>query len=114
MIDRTNWNIGELEQAARRAAERRRWFARMLRATDGLLWTLEEMNRLGKKEMPLELREEIRETVADLPAAAQEAYREREDVQGALDNVFEVQESLFRWRHPDWTADEHESQRAAS
>ncbi len=114
MIDRTNQRIGELEADNRRDAARRYSFYRMLRSTDRVLWHLEELNRDGRREIPDDVRRELVEMVGDLPAACRQTFRERADVQGALDNLFEIQESLFRWRHPGWAGDEDDDVERAS
>jgi hypothetical protein len=113
MIDRTNERIGELQQEIERENSRRYAFQRMLRATDQVLWRLEELNRDGVREVPSEFREEVRETVSQLPQNCQDALRETVAVQELLDSVFEVQERLFRWRHPDFQFDDDDVERAS-
>ena|SRR2546423_9024844 len=114
MIDRTNTSIEELEAEVRRENDRRYAFHRMLRATDQQLWRLEEMNRDGVKTIPKPVREELKETIEALPEKCQEPFQDSEQVQETLDSVFEVQERLFRWRHPDWATDEDDDLDRAS
>src|ERR1700746_937710 len=102
MIDQTSNRIEEHQAAIGRANRRRYAFHRMLRATDRLLWRIEELNRDEVKVMPRRLRTELRELGETLPAQARECLHDKADVQGALDCLFEVQEQLFRWRFPGW------------
>lgn len=113
MIDRTNERIGELQQEIERDNARRYAFQRMLRSTDRVLWKLEEMNRDGVREASSDVRVEIREAMQELPKVCKEALRDSPSVQELLDSVFEVQERLFRWRHPDFTFDEDDVERAS-
>jgi hypothetical protein len=114
MIDRTNTSIEEMEAEVRRQNDRRYAFHRMLRATDHHLWRLEEMNRDGVRTVPSGLRDEIRETIEMLPEHCQEPFRDTEQVQETLDSLFEVQERLFRWRHPEWAFEDEEDLDRAS
>ncbi len=100
MIDETNVAIDELEETIKRDNDRRYGFYRMLNATDKVLWGLEEMNRDGVKTVPRKLRSAIKQQMAELPPGCKNMYRDSEQVQEILDSVFEVQESLFRWRDP--------------
>ena len=102
MIDRTSIRIEEQETAVRRVNRRRYAFYRMLKATDKVLWTLEEMNRDGVKTVPARVRHELRDLVGAMPAPVRAPLRDSGDVQDTLDSMFEVQEKLFRWRFPDW------------
>jgi hypothetical protein len=108
MIDETNVAIGELEEQIRRDNDRRYAFYRMLHATDRVLWRLEEMNRDGDKEIPGDMRERIRETLAELPISCIEVFRDTDHVQEVLDSLFEVQDRLFRWRDPQRVAEEED------
>ena len=74
----------------------------MLKATDRILWRLEEMNRDGVKTVPKPVRAEIREVVDAMPDHVREPLRDTGGVQDTLDSLFEIQERLFRWRYPDW------------
>ena len=105
-IAEANVSIEELEEAIRRENDRRYAFYRMMRATDAVLWRLEEFNRDGIRTVPTEWRERFREALAELPAAAMDAYQDHGRVQETLDSVFEVQDRLFRWRDPERPADE--------
>ena len=109
MIDQTNTNIEELEAEITRDNSRRYAFHRLLRATDKVLWRLEEMNRDGVKTLDPQQRVEIRDTLGELPEECLEIFRDHERVQEVLDSVFEMQERLFRLRHPDFALDEDEA-----
>lgn len=102
MIDHTSNRIEQQHAANRRSLRRRYAFHSMLKATDRLLWRLEEMNRDGVKTVPKRVRDEIRGEVSAMPSAVRDALRESNAVQETLDSLFEVQERLFRWRYPDW------------
>lgn len=102
MIDRTSTRIEQQVTALRRQNRRRYAFQRMLKATDRVLWRLEEMNRDGVKTVPPPVRAELREVVGTMPVQVREPLHECAQVQDALDSLFEVQERLFRWRYPDW------------
>jgi len=102
MIDHTSTRIEQQESALRRQNRRRYAFQRMLDATDRVLWQLEEMNRVGVKNVPAPLRAELLESVDFMPDHVREPLRDTGHVQDALDSLFEVQERLFRWRFPDW------------
>ena len=108
MIDETNVAIGELEEQIRRDNDRRYAFYRMLHATDRVLWRLEEMNRDGSKTIPEDMRERIRETLAELPIQCIDVFRDSDHVQEVLDSLFEVQDRLFRWRDPQRLAEEED------
>jgi hypothetical protein len=110
MIDHTSTNIEEQESALRRSNRRRYAFQRILEATDRVLWQLEEMNRDGVKHVPAPLRSELREAVELMPHHVREPLRDTGQVQDTLDSLFEVQERLFRWRHPDWEDTEPEGE----
>jgi len=102
MIDHTNSRIEQQQKVLRRENRRRYAFQRMLRATDRVLWRLEEMNRDGVRTVPKRVRVEIREVVRTMPDHVAEPLRDSGHVQDTLDSLFEVQERLFRWRYPDW------------
>jgi hypothetical protein len=102
MIDRTSTRIEQQQTANRREIRRRYAFHRMLKATDRVLWRLEEMNRDGVKTVPKPVRTEIRELVEGMPSNLREPLRDSTAVQDTLDSLFEIQERLFRWRYPDW------------
>jgi hypothetical protein len=113
MIDRTNERIGKLQKEIEKENSRRYAFQRMLRSTDRVLWKLEEMNRDGVRLVEADMRDEIKGVMADLPDACREVLRDSEGVQELLDSVFEVQERLFRWRHPEFAFDDEDSERAS-
>jgi hypothetical protein len=102
MIDNTSIRIVRQLAALQRENRRRYAFQRMLEATDRVLWRLEEMNRDGVKTVPKQVRTEIRELEESMPRRIGEGLSDSSQVQGSLDNVFEVQERLFRWRYPEW------------
>lgn len=106
MIDRTNTNIEELTDEIRRDNERRYTFQRMLRATDRVLWRLEEMNRDGVKTLSRADRADIRTSLDELPGQCRDVFKDTERVQDALDSVFEMQERLFKLRFPEYGFDE--------
>jgi hypothetical protein len=108
MIDRTNETIQSMREKVRREQERRYAFQRMLRATDLVLWRLEEMNRDGDRRIPEDFRAEIREVIATLPPQCAELFDDSEQVQATLDSIFAVQECLFRWRFPEWAHDDED------
>src|SRR5262245_37191717 len=102
MIDNTSSRIDEQQRAVRRANLRRYAFQRMLEATDRVLWRLEELNRDGVARVPKQVRTEVQELGAAMPLHVREVLRDTGHVQDTLDSLFEVQERLFKWRHPDW------------
>ncbi|TMB96477.1 MAG: hypothetical protein E6J40_09755 [Chloroflexi bacterium] len=102
MIDHTSTRIEQQESALRRLNRRRYAFQRMLKATDRVLWQLEEMNRDGVKNVPAPLRTELRGAVEHMPNHIREPLADTGHVQDTLDSLFEVQERLFRWRFPEW------------
>src|SRR5256884_374362 len=102
MIDNTSSRIEQQASALRRANRGPYAFQRMLQATDRMRWRLEEMNRDGVKTVPRRVRAELRGVVAAMPNQIREPLRDTGHVQDTLDSLFEVQERLFRWRHPDW------------
>jgi hypothetical protein len=102
MIDNTSSRIKEQETALRRQMRRRYAFQKMLEATDRMLWRLEEMNRDGVKNVPAPVRAELRELVESMPRQVRSSLKDTGHVQDMLDCLFDVQERLFRWRHPDW------------
>ena len=113
MIDQTSSRIEKQETALRRQNRRRYAFQRMLEATDRVLWRLEEMNRDGVKTVPAPVRAELREVVETMPNHVREPLRDGGQVQDTLDSLFEVQERLFRWRHPDFAFEEDDVERAS-
>ncbi len=102
MIDHTSSRIEQQLSATIRNNRRRYAFHTMLKATDRILWLLEEMNRDGVKTVPKRVRADIQRTVEDMPENIREPFRDTTVVQQTLDNLFEIQERLFRWRYPDW------------
>lgn len=102
MIDNTSTRIEEQETALRRQNRRRYAFQKLLEATDRLLWRLEEMNRDGVKTVPAPVRAELQELVERMPRQVRASLRDTGHVQDMLDCLFDVQERLFKWRHPDW------------
>jgi hypothetical protein len=102
MIDHTNSRIEHDARLLRREHRRRNAFMRMLRATDRVLWRLEELNRDGVRSVPKRVRIEMREVFRTIPDRIAGPLRDSGHVQDTLDSLFEVQERLFRWRYPDW------------
>lgn len=113
MIDETNLTIEQLKDEIQRENRRRYAFQRMLRATDKVLWMLEEMNRDGVKTIAEGDRAEIRETFAELPQECIDIYRDTDRVQEVLDSVFDIQECLFRNRFPEYGFDEDDERQQA-
>lgn len=112
MIDETNLTIEQLKDEIRQENSRRYAFQRMLRATDRVLWQLEELNRDGVKTIERAQRSEIREALGELPQECLDIYRDTERVQEVLDSVFDIQECLFRNRFPEYGFDEDEERAA--
>ena len=112
MIDETNLTIDQLKAAIQRDNARRYAFQRMLRATDQVLWRLEELNRDGVKTLDAEQRDGIRGTISDLPQECLSIFRDTDRVQDVLDSVFDMQECLFRNRFPEYGFDEEEERQA--
>jgi hypothetical protein len=102
MIDDTSSRIEQQVAELRRENRRRYVFQRMLEATDRVLSRLEELNRDGVTRIPPRVRTEVRELAGAMPGRLSEPLRDTGQVQDTLDSLFEVQERLFRWRHPDW------------
>ena len=113
MIDRTNTNIEELEAEIRRDNERRYAFQRLLRATDKVLWRLEEMNRDGVKVLSADQRSDIRDSLEELPQPCLDLFSDTEKVQEVLDSVFDMQERLFKLRFPEYGFDEDDDSLAS-
>lgn len=102
MIDRTSDRIQEEHEDVRRRNMRRYAFHRLLQATDRALWRLEELNRDGVITVPKHVRAELRKLAATMPDQVRGGLADAERVQPALDELFDAQERLFRWRYPDW------------
>jgi hypothetical protein len=102
MIDNTSSRIEQQESALRRENRRRYAFQKLLEATDRLLWRLEDLNRDGAKTVPAPVRAELRVLVERMPRQVRTSLRDTGQVQDTLDCLFDVQERLFKWRHPDW------------
>src|SRR2546423_12702106 len=109
MIDNTSGGILRQLTALRRENRRRYAFHRMLKATDKVLWRLEEMNRDGVKTLNQDQRVEIRDNLGELPQECLDIYQDTERVQDVLDSVFEMQERLFRIRNPEFGFDGEEA-----
>src|SRR5438128_11845664 len=99
MIDHTNSRIEQQERVLRREKRRRYAFQRMLRATDRVLWRLEEMNRDGVRTVPKRVRVEIREVVETMPIQVAEPLRDSGTAQDIPDGLFEVQDPPLTWRY---------------
>ncbi len=112
MIDETNLTIEQLKDQIQRENSRRYAFQRMLRATDKVLWRLEELNRDGVKTLNSAQRQDVRETIAELPQECLDIFRDSERVQEVLDSVFDMQECLFRTRFPEYGFDEEDERQA--
>jgi hypothetical protein len=101
MIDQTNSRIEEASAELRRRKARALKFDRLLRVTDVVLWQLEEMNRDGLSVVPGRRQEAIFEKLEEVPEPLRQMYCASGSVQGALDSLFEIQQALFRARHPE-------------
>ncbi len=101
MIDQTNARIGQATAELRRRKARAVKFDRLLRLTDVVLWQLEEMNRDGLSVVPDRRQEAISERLEAMPEPLRQMYCGSGSVQGALDSLFEIQQALFKARHPD-------------
>src|SRR5438552_18278102 len=97
MIDHTSTRIEQQESALRRLNRRRYAFQRMLKATDRVLWLLEEMNRDGVKNVSAQLRTELRGAVEHMRNHIREPLAETGQVQNTLDSLFKSQERPVRW-----------------
>ena len=106
MIDQTSAHIREIQDGLRRDIARRRSFHRMRDATDRLIRQLEEMNRDGVSGVPRSLRTRVRAAIQELPEPCRTPVSEKASVQQVLDLLFDVQERLFRWRHPEFAFEE--------
>jgi len=102
MIDQTNVRIGEATAALRRRRAREQRFDRMLRLTDVVLWQLEEMNRDGLALVPDRRQAAIVDRLAAMPEPLRRMYCADGSVQSALDSLFEMQQALFKARHPEF------------
>jgi hypothetical protein len=102
MIDQTNVRIGEATAALRRRKAREQKFDRLLRLTDVVLWQLEEMNRDGLAIVPDRRQAAIVDRLAEMPEPLRRLYCADGPVQSALDSLFEMQQALFKARHPEY------------
>ncbi|GAC1657400.1 MAG: hypothetical protein NVS9B1_15040 [Candidatus Dormibacteraceae bacterium] len=108
MIDQTNAHIGEATIELRRRKERRIQFDRLLRLTDVVLWQLEEMNRDGLAQVPGRRQAAIVTHLEEMPTSLRALYCDTGSVQCALDSLFEMQQALFKARHPEYDYGESE------
>jgi hypothetical protein len=102
MIDQTNVRIGLATAELRRRKAREQKFDRLLRLTDVVLWQLEEMNRDGVASVPQNSQAAIVDKLAAMPESLRRLYRADGSVQLALDSLFEMQQALFKARHPEF------------
>jgi hypothetical protein len=102
MIDQTNLRIGQATAELRRRKGRERKFDRLLRLTDVVLWQLEEMNRNGVAHVPDRGRVAIAGKLAKMPEPLRRLYCADGSVQCALDSLFDMQQALFKARHPEF------------
>lgn len=77
-------------------------YDKLIALTDTVLWQLEEMNRDGVSELPQRHRQVIENRFADLPAWLRDKYCGEGSVQQALDSLFEMQQAIFKARHPEF------------
>jgi hypothetical protein len=102
MIDQTNAHIGQARADLRRRKAREEKFDRLLRLTDVVLWQLEEMNRDGVAHVPDRRQAAIVDRLAEMPESLRRMYCAKGSVQCALDSLFEMQQALFKARHPEF------------
>lgn len=102
MIDETTADIIAARQRNRRRRARQQAYDRLIALTDTVLWKLEEMNRDGVAELSLRHRQVIDDRFADLPVWLKAMYCGEGSVQEALDSLFEMQQALFKARHPEY------------
>ena len=102
MIDQTNVRIGQANAELRRRKAREQRFDRLLKLTDVVLWQLEEMNRDGLAVVPDTSRAAIDRELNEMPESLRRLYCSDGSVQCALDSLFEMQQALFKARHPEY------------
>jgi len=102
MIDQTNLRIGQATAELRRRKAREQKFDRLLRLTDVVLWQLEEMNRDGVAHVSDRRQAAIADRLAKMPESLRRMYCADGSVQCALDSLFEMQQALFKARHPEF------------
>jgi AAA+ ATPase superfamily predicted ATPase len=102
MIDETTARIFEARVDNRRRQARRMAYDKLIALTDTVLWQLEEMNRDGISELSLRHRQVIYDRFAGLPGWLRQMYCGEGSVQEALDSLFEMQQALFKARHPEY------------
>jgi hypothetical protein len=102
MIDQTNLRIGQATAELRRRKAREQKFDRLLLLTDVVLWQLEEMNRDGVAHVPDRRQAAIADKLAKMPESLRRLYCADGSVQGALDSLFDMQQALFKARHPEF------------
>lgn len=83
------------EAAALKVHEVERGYRRVLAMTDDVLGKLEERNLHDQHDLDEVVRRDIARTLDELPPEARGRYPHTETVQGALDGIFLVQESLM-------------------
>ena len=108
MIDQTNVRIGQATAELRRRRAREQKFGRLLRLTDVVLWQLEEMNRDGLSVVPGRRQAAIVDRLQEMPESLRRLYCSEGPVQCALDSLFEMQQALFKARHPEYDYGETE------
>ncbi|MDQ6919600.1 MAG: hypothetical protein M3Z98_09605 [Candidatus Dormibacteraeota bacterium] len=102
MIDQTSLRIGQARAELRLRKARALKFDRLLRLTDVVLWQLEEMNRDGVAHVPDRRQAAIADKLAEMPEPLRRLYCADGSVQCALDSLFEMQQALFKARHPEF------------
>ena len=102
MIEQTNLRIGQATAELRRRKAREQKFDRLLRLTDVVLWQLEEMNRDGVAHVSDRRQAAIADRLAKMPESLRRMYCADGSVQCALDSLFEMQQALFKARHPEF------------
>jgi hypothetical protein len=102
----TSAEIANEEHLNRERLRERDWFRQALRTTDRYLWELEELNRAGVNQVTNDMRRQLQSVVLALAVGGEAVIPDSSSTQELLDSVFDLQDRLLRWRHPDFFADE--------
>lgn len=102
MLDRANRDIEAERRRARARREQRAQLGKMVRAIDGLLFQLEDLNLQGVDRVPSDLRSQAGRILESLPDAppGSDGLRVRFRVMPMMDVLFQAQELLFKLRDP--------------
>lgn len=108
MIDQTTARIFKAKVENHQRKQRTERLNRLIALTDKVLWQLEEMNRDGLATLPHRSRKVIEEKVGEMPEWLRRMYCDDGSVQGALDSLFEMQQAIFKARHPEFDFGEND------